>query len=479
MKRLIGAVLLMSLSLAASLPASAAAQDEAGAPGPLLPEEVAATAARAYPDVVAALAGVDAAAGKLTASRGAFDTIFSVDGRSRATGFWTGDVVEAKAERYIGPGGTKLYGGYKLSDGTFPIYEDEYFTNESGELKVGILFSLLRDRLIDERRFGVRDAGLALRQAELELMLTRIGVQRKALLAYYDWVEAGQELGILEDLLALAETRQTAFERQVERGARAAIFLTENAQNLTRRRALVESARRDLALAANTLSLYYRDAFGEPIVPSPERLPDTVPLPPAIGTSDLPAILAARPDLALLRAAAERATGRLALAENALRPRLDLGVEAGQDFGPIAEGGFSRDQGDVVLGVQFEMPLANRGARGRVRKAEAEIEALRADQRLARDQISTQLRDVLISLETAERLAALAETEAQQAETMRAAEARRFAEGASDFFLVNLREEALADARIRLALSILSLNAARTTYDAAVMDLDRLGLSGF
>ena len=455
-----------------------AAQAQGPGSSPLLPEEVAASAARHYPEVVAALADRDAAAGALLSARGAFDTVFSVEGRSRLAGYYDGQVVETKVERAFGPLGAKAYGAYRLSDGIFPVYEDAAYTNEAGEAKVGVLFSLLRDRLIDARRFGIQDAGLAARQAELELLLTRVGVQRRALIAYYAWVEAGRELAVYRDLLGLAETRQSALAREVERGARARIVLTENAQNLTRRRVLVATAERDLALAANALGLYYRGPDGGPITPGPNRLPDAVPPPPPLSKADLPAVLAARPDLGVLRTALARARGRLDLAENALRPRLDLAVEAGQDLGPIAEGGFTRDQGEVILGLTFELPLANRAARGQRAEARAALRRAEAEARLAEDRIEAELRDVVIAVEAAERLVALAAVEAEQAEAMRAAEARRFASGASDFFLVNVREQAVADARIRLALARLNLQAARTTYDAAVLDEARLGLTG-
>ena len=473
MRRLVASILLWGAAAAQDAPSAEPSE-------PLMPSDVAASAARHYPEVVSALADRDGAAGALLGARGAFDTVFSVDARSRVAGFYDGQVAEAKAERYFAPdsplAGARLYGGYRLSRGDFPIYENEAFTNEGGELKVGILFSLLRDRLIDARRFGILDAELSLRQADLEVALTRIGVQRRALLSYYEWVEAGRELDVFRDLLDLSETRQTAFERQVERGARAAIFLTENGQNLTRRRILVERAERDLALAANALSLYYRGPGGEPLVPGPARLPAVVPLPPPIGDAALPDILSRRPELAVLRTAAERARARLDLAENALRPRLDLGAEVGQDFGAIGEGGPTFDEGEVILGLNFEMPLGNRAARGQRAEARADARRIEADRRLLADRIEAELRDVLIALETAERLVALARLEAEQAEAMRAAEQRRFEAGASDFFLVNLREEAVADARIKLAMALLELNAARTTYDAAVMDTGRLGL---
>ena len=467
------------LAAAAVMMGAAAAQDAPAdaSPDPLMPEEVAASAARHYPEVVAALAERRGAAADLLTARGAFDTVFSVDANTRAAGFYDGRYAEAKVERAFGPLGARAYGGYRISRGDYPIYENENFTNESGEAVVGVIFSLLRDRVIDERRFGIRDANLALRQADLELLLTRIGVQQRALLAYYAWVEAGQELEVFRDLLALAETRQVALERQVARGAAARITLTENAQNLTRRAARVASAERDVILAANALSLFYRGPSGAPIAPPVAALPEAVPLPPDVVDADMPAILTQRPDLAALRIAVERAQGRVELAENTLRPRLDVGVEAGQDFGPVGEGGETFDEGELKFGLTFEMPLGNRAARGRRALAGAELSRVEAEARFARDRIGAELRDVIAKLAAARRLVDLAALEVGQAEAMAAAEAKRFAQGASDFFLVNLREEALADARIRYATAILALNAARTTYDAAVLDQTRLGLT--
>lgn len=52
----------------------------------------------------------------------------------------------------IANNGGYVYGGYRVSRGTFPVYEDQNYTNRLGEVKVGALFSLLRDRLVDERR---------------------------------------------------------------------------------------------------------------------------------------------------------------------------------------------------------------------------------------------------------------------------------------------------------------------------------------
>ena len=74
-------------------------------------------------------------------------------------------------------------------------------------------------------------------------------------------------------------------------------------------------------------------------------------------------------------------------------------------------------------------------------------------------------------------LADLAQEEVKQARTMQEAERIRFCSGASDFFLVNIREEAAADAQIRYFLAALETNIARANFDAATINLARLGLN--
>ena len=61
-------------------------------------------------------------------------------------------------------------------------------------------------------------------------------------------------------MVGLAQDRQDGIRRQVQLGARAAILLTENEQNLLRRQSLLVAAERDLANAAQRLSLFWRDA---------------------------------------------------------------------------------------------------------------------------------------------------------------------------------------------------------------------------
>jgi outer membrane protein TolC len=435
-----------------------------------------------FPGILASLAERRGAGGAVLEADGEFDLVFAADGFSRVAGFYDGSFVSAGVSQNLRALGGEVYAGYRLSDGTLPIYEDIYYTNEGGELAVGVLFSLLRDRQIDEQRFGLSDTRLALREADFDLLLTRIGVQQRALIAYWRWVVSGYELTVYEDLLQIALDRQSGLDEQVRSGALAEVFLTENGLNITNRRRLVAAAERNFQAATNGLSLYYRDKEGNALQPPRAALSP----PPPIGViedlsvDEAPSIseaLARRPELQLLRTAIERGENRIALAENELKPRLDLNLDVSNDFGDIGEGGPSTDGTQTVVGLSFSVPLQQRTARGRIMRERSEVDALLERQQLVEDQIYIEVQNIMLEMRVAEELLRLAEVEVSQAEIMAEAEQKRFASGASDFFLVNIREETAANARVRYYEADLARRIARANYDAGTVNLERLGIS--
>ncbi|MEM8940823.1 MAG: TolC family protein [Pseudomonadota bacterium] len=449
---------------------------------PLLPEDVLSASERHFPTILQAIAQREAARGRVTEALGAFDLVFSADGFDRFDGFWDGVVVGGKALKPLRPLGAQVYGEYSISNGQFPVYEDENFTNNGGTAKIGVLFSVLRDRSIDARRFGQIDAELALQQADLEVLLTKLGVQQRALAAYWEWIATGQQLAVYESLLDIALKRETGLEREVESGRRAAIFITENRQNITRRQTLATAARRDFQIAVNRLAFFYRGSDGLTVEPARAQLPAEVQLgafPPSPDTSrlDLPAMLQNRPELRILETGVERALQKIAVSENELKPRLDFGLEVAEGFGSLGEGGVSRDGTDAIVGFTFEVPLERRQARGKISQARAELDSLRQEQRRVEDQVEIQLRNILLELINAKDLMQLAATDVELSETMRRAEVRRFQEGASDFFLVNIREETAADARVRYYEAYQRTRVAQANLDAALMNLASLGIS--
>jgi len=439
-------------------------------------DEVLKSSAVYAPAILEAIARERQADGRRLTAEGSFDLLFEGEAQSRVLGFYDGTILEGRATQPLATNGGRLYGGYRVSRGDFPIYEDKSFTNRLGEVKVGAVFSLMRDRLIDERRGRLGLAGSDVTLARIDRELVAIGVQRRAIDAYQTWVVTGMRVGVYRDLLSLASSRQASIERQVELGARPQILSVENRQNIVRRQTLLVRAEQDLASAANALSLYLRDANGEPIVPTADRLPADFPslrLPPDAAD---PSRRIDRPELEAIIVRLEQVEVRRALAENELRPRLDVFSEAAKDVGPIGLGGKSRTPLEGIVGLRFSLPLERRQARGKIAEAAAEANSLRYRQKLIGDQILIEVNGLMIQVTAADRLVALASSETALADRMAQAERRRFQLGASDFLVVNLREESAADARLRQLDAEFRRSAARAELIAATVDRSQLGL---
>ncbi|EED34512.1 outer membrane component of multidrug efflux pump [Luminiphilus syltensis NOR5-1B] len=445
-------------------------------------EQVLDSAQQHFPKIMAALADRRAAEGDVTAALGAFDLVFDAEGFDRVDGFYDGQAIKGGAKQPLRPLGATVFSEYKLSNGEFPIYEDINYTNTGGTLAAGVLFSLLRDRDIDQRRFNEVDTRLALENADLDVLMVRIGVQQRAMVAYWQWVVAGARLRVYENLLRIALQREEGLKEQVARGARATIFLTENEQNILRRRSLVTSTRRTFEAAANKLAFYYRDDSSRLQIPTATQLPPTdliaeyAEVDGGRSLEVLPEALSRRPEMLMLNNAIARADNTVALRENDLQARLDLRFEVNTPIGEIAEGGPSRDATDTVIGFSFEVPLERRVARGKLARSRAKRDALYYKQLQQQDQIEVEIRNIFTALDYADQLAALAKQEVELADLMTSAEQQRFKEGASDFFLVNVREETAANARVQYLVATLDTLIAQANFDAATLNLDALGL---
>lgn len=442
---------------------------------PLDLAEVLEAARRNAPVLLEAEAKRRAAVGRRLEADGAFDTSIDATAESRLSGFYDSRFLESQVTQPFENRGGHIYGGYRISDGRFPVYEDERFTNQLGEVRLGAIFALWRDRAIDERRLArnLADAGIDL--AQTEALIAAVGLQRRAIEAHALWVASGLRLAAFRDLLAVATERQAGIERQAREGAVPMILVTENRQAILRRQALVADAERALAVAAARLSVFTRSVAGEPQLPPASRLPGRIELVPI---AQLPAAgaLPDRPDVAAVENRIAQARQRLAQDRNLLQPRLDLKVEASQDIGSIGVGGSSRSGTESKVGLNFSVPLQRREAQGKIAQTEAVIAELEAQRQRIAEEIGVQLSAVSTDVRATAELVMLARDDAVQADTLARAERRMLGLGTSDLLRVALREEAAADARVREVDAALREALARAELAAATADLTLLGL---
>ncbi len=441
--------------------------------GELTLRDVLESSAAHAPQILEAMARQRQADARALTAEGAFDLVFNAEANLRPLGYYDGSTAEVSAYRPLQNNGGQIYGGYRVSSGSFASYDGKQITNKLGELKAGGVFSLLRDRVIDERR-GRRELAQAdIDLAELDRDLVAIGVQRRAIDAYQQWVAAGLRVRIYRELFELAEARQASIEQQIRLGARPAILGVENQQNIMRRKGLMLQWEQNLQIQATALSLFLRDGLGQPVVPSPSQLPRMLTDGVVPRLVDQNSAISGRPDFQTIITRIEQAGIRARLAENELKPRLDVRAEASKDFGP---GSPVRRPLEGSVGVRFSVPLEQRAAKGRIAEVAAEQDALSLRLRFLEEQISVEISNLRTQVAGAEKLAGLATAEAALARRMAEAERRRFTLGASDFLLVNLREESLADATIREIDANYRHAAAQAELVAALADREQLGL---
>lgn len=417
---------------------------------PLALETVLEAVRRHYPVLEAARRDADAAGAELLAAQGGFDPALRARAVTLPLSGYPYTRVESTLEQPTPVWGANLFAGWRYGGGEIPTYYGQYETNALGEVRAGVSVPLWRNGPIDRRRASITRAELGTDAAAHAVTQSWLESARSATQRYWDWVAAGRRHAIAVSLWELAKARDAQLAERVRAGDLAAFEQVDNQRALVQREGQVVAAERLLQQTAIELSLFLRDAEGEPVLPQPARLPEgfpePVPAPQAVGPVELESVLARRPDV--LRLEAQRAQQKVEerLARNQRAPAVDVTVAASKDFGA---GSPKRDKPELELGLLLDVPTLNRGARGRARQAEAGVAKLEAQLRLQKDRARVEVRDALSALEAARQRVEVARRELRLAREMAQAERARFELGESSLLFVNLREQTAAEAAVR------------------------------
>jgi outer membrane protein TolC len=418
--------------------------------GPVLAWAEAAAGERHSPAIEAARWGAEGAEAELLAAQGGFDPRVRARAVSTPVGGYPSTRLEGTVEQPTALWGANLFAGWRYGGGEFPSYGEQYVTNELGELRAGVSVPLWRNGPIDRRRAQLARARLGTEAAGHAVAQSRLETTRAATLRYWDWVAAGRRYAIAVSLLELARGRNTQLEQRVREGDLAAFEQADNQRALVQREGQVVAAERLLQQNAIELSLFLRDAEGEPVVPEPSRLPGRFPEPApagqAVGPVELESVLARRPEVLRLEAARAQQQVERRLAENERAPAVDVSVAATRDLGV---GDVKRGKPELELGLQLDLPTFNRAANGRARQVAAGLAQLEAQLRLQRDRVGLEVRDALSALEAARERVEVARRELRLARDIEQAERTRFELGESSLLFVNLREQTSAEAAVR------------------------------
>ena len=326
-----------------------------------------------------------------------------------------------------------------MSDGDFPVYEQEYETLSGGEASVGISLSLLKNREVDKRRVGVRNARLAAQQWEAEAQDLLNSFLHKGLTEYLLWYESALQVISVESLLSRAAERERALSTRVEKGDLARATLTEFKANILEQRLLVAKLKQKRNAHARTLSYYWRDTQGEMIPITETKLSADIHWPFSVSTSQISQLrkqITQHPQLALLRMSKTVVQNKQVLAKNALLPKLDLKASLARDIG---SGPNSLDGTESKVALAFSYPLGNRKAKAEQVKLVSKGRELEHKYVSSKQSIEQAFEKAYEYWVQAKEIASLQQQNAELAKLLSSMELQRFDAGDSDMFTLNAR----------------------------------------
>lgn len=432
-----------------------------------------------FPAILQAIANQQASEQDLRASTGAFDTKLLGQNHFVPIGFYRRQHWDFWAEKPIKQANAKVYAGYSYGypNTLFPPQFSTMSTNIGGTPRIGGSMSLLRDYGIDENRAGLRSAEIGVAKMAAETAYTRIHARKDGRIAYWMWVSALRMLGVYKELLALADNRSVVLQQRVKAGDLSDVVLRENLQYAARRRGDLAASELAAKQAGFNLSLYFRDHNGLPQVVDvvdvsadslgsamEERIIGANAGVVAAEAASVMERLRARPDVQSLARELEMNSVAITQAENLAKPRVDVGVDYANNLGDQ-----DPTNADNVLTffLNVEVPLEYNLVQGRISSNKAKQQSLSTQYRFLLDSSAIEVAKASEGIRLARERATNAKQEFAYAGELLVAENYKFTKGGSTLFLVNMREEAKAQAAETVIFAQLDVLQAHIAYEAA------------
>ena len=423
-----------------------------------------------FPLILAAMETVKMAQAETLAAEGGFDLNLKSKIGVNRPGFYENEIASLKLEQVLPEFGAKIFGGYKIGRGDFPVWDGDLKSQTEGEYSIGLSLPLLAGRSIDKRRVELWKSRISQAEAQPFILAKRLEVSRKAAASYWKWVASGKKLEIAKQLFELAKQRQKAITLEVKEGQKPEISLIENKQIMAERQSILIRSERLLQQSAIALSLYWRASNGEPQIPDSRRLPKTLPTPTnpknILRSHDSKLALRHRPELKLYELKIEKLKIDAQYATNKLLPKLYLSGELSKDVGSPVSSSRSKDELEASLFLHLEVPLQRRKAKGKGKMISAKITQLEYKKELTKDKILTELADSASALKQSWLHLAQITENLQLAQQIEKVERLKLNEGQSDLLRVNLREQKTATIAIKRISVITEYFLALVSYRA-------------
>jgi outer membrane protein TolC len=377
----------------------------------------------------------------VTTSEGAFDHKITFKSRNRIEDKYDNQYFETSIERQTPFGGLGLITGLRQGRGNFPFYDGKYFTSGAGELFAGLTMPLLRDFQTDEYRTELQISKYKLKAQKAELEIKLNVYIHKALSLYYKHLFNNQKIKIRKEILEIAEQRQQMLEKKFKAGDIENLKVIDNQRSVDKRKDELLKTEIEWIDSKTQLEIFLKDQSGNQISLTKDLLPvdDIKPVnKEVINLSDLPQISVIDQEIKAINAKKE-------LYEQSKLPGLKLELLGSRELSANRP----YDQEALQIGIKFDIPLENRKARGASLSSEYKFLALKKQ----RDYLEQNLQQQYTYSHEATKLSQtrweIVSSEYQKTLKLSQAEKTKWDQGASDLYIVNLREQDTADSEIK------------------------------
>lgn len=327
--------------------------------------------------------------------------------------------------------------------GHFPTYDGKYRTSGAGEIFAGLSVPLLRNLQTDEFRTNLKLKQIEVKQAEVQMNLKKMIYLHKALTSYYKWILETQKLKINKNILDLAIARHDMIQRKFEAGDIERIKVTDNQRAIDKRNGDIIKNEIDLSRVRAELSIFLRDENGNPLAISHETNPEFILQ--KNETISFTTDISRNPQLEVLSLEKEKLKLESLFFDQSRLPGLNfelLGAKELSQNDPY-------DPQSLQVAVKFDFPLENRKAEGKTIAYEYKLKAIDKNIQLLESELFQQLSFFIKASSDSKNRWKVTTNEYDGAKKMADAEKKRWAQGASDLFIINLREQDVADVDIR------------------------------
>ncbi len=420
----------------------------------LTPYQLETSVERCYPQILNAEIDIEINANETKKNKAPFDTNLNANTNQRQGSSYNTQYEKVSVEKRLYGSPISVYSGYDISSGYAPQYEGAQITSTQGREFIGLKLNLLNGFEIDQERVNLYNAMLETERAKYQLNLVKLLVKTDAIKAYINWVLAGLEVKAYEHLVNVAQRRQVALERRLKEGDVARITVRENYNNLLKRRIRLMSAKDNFNQASQNLSLYYRGSQCQVVLPgeknTPQHLPHYQTIPP-LTNEELNAAVQQRPEFKIIGAQMSQLINQEKLAATNLKPKLSASLQYNQNNSDDSTTpNFTINQNEYLAKIDFSFPLEQSYGKGFSNATIGKIQKLKNEQQFLLDQLRSRIHVLSFRIKNTRTQGELSANDLSLSKELYQAEDKRFENGDSSFFMLNLREENVANAYLNM-----------------------------